>query len=137
MTDIQRVRELINWLIYKGYAKSDGGVAERLGYTQSSFSQIINGKVPLSSRFVQKLCSANSQINSNWIFTGEGEMLMRPYPEKPLQSKGGDKPLRYGKGARNDEAADISDLLDVLKETTRQMKVLQAQISELISLQKK
>ena len=107
MTDIQRVRAVIKWLIYAGYGQTEKEIAGDLGYTQSYFSQIINGKVPLSKQFLRKISSVSSNINYNWLLTGKGEMLTQPYPEKPLQSKGGDKPLRYGKGARNDEAAEI------------------------------
>lgn len=57
------------------YAENERELAEKLGYTKSSFSQIINGKVPLSERFVQKLASVDRNINEVWIMTGEGNML--------------------------------------------------------------
>jgi hypothetical protein len=47
-----------------------------LGYTKSSFSQILNGKVPLSEKFVKKLCSLDENINGVWILEGDGEMLL-------------------------------------------------------------
>lgn len=46
-----------------------------LGYQKSSFSQIVNGKVPLSEKFVKRLCSLDENINDVWILTGEGELL--------------------------------------------------------------
>lgn len=57
------------------YAENERELAEKLGYTKSSFSQIVNGKVPLSERFVQKLASVDRNINEVWIMTGEGNML--------------------------------------------------------------
>lgn len=57
------------------YARNERELAEKLGYTKSSFSQIVNGKVPLSERFVQKLASVDRNINEVWIMTGEGNML--------------------------------------------------------------
>lgn len=57
------------------YAENERELAEKLGYTKSSFSQIVNGKVPLSERFVQKLASVDENINEVWIMTGEGNML--------------------------------------------------------------
>ncbi|MCX4262335.1 MAG: helix-turn-helix transcriptional regulator [Alistipes sp.] len=57
------------------YAENERELAEKLGYTKSSFSQIVNGKVPLSERFVQKLASVDKNINEVWILTGEGNML--------------------------------------------------------------
>ena len=57
------------------YAENERELAEKLGYTKSSFSQIVTGKVPLSERFVQKLASVDRNINEVWIMTGEGNML--------------------------------------------------------------
>lgn len=75
MTETQRVKKVINWLVFMEYAENERELAEKLGYTKSSFSQIVNGKVPLSERFVQKLASADRNINEVWIMTGEGNML--------------------------------------------------------------
>lgn len=75
MTETQRVKKVINWLVFMEYAENERELAEKLGYTKSSFSQIVNGKVPLSERFVQKLASVDRNINEVWIMTGEGNML--------------------------------------------------------------
>ncbi|MGR3791451.1 hypothetical protein ACUXZJ_11325 [Flavobacterium sp. TN-1] len=74
MTKIERVRKLCKWLIYEGFAENDTELAKKLGYTKSSFSQIINEKVPLSDKFITKLCEANENINKFWIL-GRGDML--------------------------------------------------------------
>ena len=75
MTETQRVKKVINWLVFMEYAENERELAEKLGYTKSSFSQIVNGKVTLSERFVQKLASVDRNINEVWIMTGEGNML--------------------------------------------------------------
>ncbi len=75
MTDLKRVKKVINWLIFQDFAENEKGVADIIGYTKSSFSQIINGKVPLSERFIDKLASIDENINKVWIKTGVGEML--------------------------------------------------------------
>ena len=75
MTETQRVKKVINWFVFMEYAENERELAEKLGYTKSSFSQIVNGKVPLSERFVQKLASVDRNINEVWIMTGEGNML--------------------------------------------------------------
>lgn len=75
MTETQRVKKVINWLVFMEYAENERELAEKLGYTKSSFSQIVNGKVPLSERFVQKLASVDRNIDEVWIMTGEGNML--------------------------------------------------------------
>ena len=75
MTETQRVKKVINWLVFMEYAENERELSEKLGYTKASFSQIVNGKVPLSERFVQKLASVDRNINEVWIMTGEGNML--------------------------------------------------------------
>ena len=75
MTELQRVKKIIKWLIYTEFAESERDLAEKLGYTKSSLSQIVTGKVPLSDKFVNKLCAIDENINNEWIASGEGEML--------------------------------------------------------------
>lgn len=76
----QRIRKAINWLIFQDVAESEKEIADRLGYTKSSFSQIVNGKVPLSEKFVRKLCSLDENINDVWITEGEGSLLKTDTP---------------------------------------------------------
>lgn len=75
MTENQRIKKAINWLIFQGVAESEKELADLLGYTKSSFSQIVNGKVPLSEKFVKKLCGLDENINEVWILRGEGDLL--------------------------------------------------------------
>lgn len=75
MTEVQRIRKAINWLLYKGVAENDRELSEIMGYTKSSFSQIVNGRVPLSDKFAKKLCRLDANINEVWILTGEGGMF--------------------------------------------------------------
>lgn len=76
MSNLKRIKKIINWLIYKEIGESEKEIAERLGYTKSSFSQIVNGKVPLSDKFISKLCSLDENINLVWVQSGEGEMFL-------------------------------------------------------------
>lgn len=75
MSDIQRIKKVINWLIFQDVAESEKQLADLLGYTKSSFSQIVNGKVPLSEKFVKKLCGLDENINEVWVLKGEGSMF--------------------------------------------------------------
>lgn len=76
MEELKRVKKVVNWLIYQEIASNEREIAERLGYTKSSFSQIMNGKVPLSEKFVNKLCALGENINSVWVMSGAGEMFI-------------------------------------------------------------
>ena len=75
MTKIERLKKLCKWLIYIGYADNDTDLASKLGYTKSSFSQIINGKVPISDKFIDKICATDEDINKVWISSGDGQMI--------------------------------------------------------------
>lgn len=76
----QRVRKAINWLIFQDVAENERALANLMGYTKSSFSQLVNGKVPLSEKFVKKLSSLDPNINEVWIMTGEGNLLKSDNP---------------------------------------------------------
>jgi len=73
--DLQRIRKIINWYIFQEYGKSATEIAAKLGYTKSSLSQILNEQVPISQKFVDKLCSIDKNINKDWI-SGKGKMLL-------------------------------------------------------------
>jgi phage repressor protein C with HTH and peptisase S24 domain len=91
MTDLERVEKLIKWLIFMGYGKNEDDLGEKLGYSKSGFSQLKNGHVNLSNKFINNLCSLNENINKDWIKTGEGTMFsseivnnLEPLPGIPL-----------------------------------------------------
>ncbi len=71
----QRIKKAINWLIFQEIAENERALADLLGYTKSSFSQIVNGKVPLSDKFVKALCSLDENINDVWVKSGEGKLF--------------------------------------------------------------
>lgn len=75
MTKIERVKKLCKWLIFDGFADNDADLAKKLGYSKSSFSQIINERVPLSTKFIDNLCNSNKNINKVWITELKGSML--------------------------------------------------------------
>lgn len=92
MTNIERVKKVCKWLVFNDYADNDKELADYIGYTKSSFSQIINEKVPLSAKFIDKLCSIDENINKVWVHTGKGEMLktsnaIKSYPKPDKKEK--------------------------------------------------
>ncbi len=75
MSENERVKMVIDWLIYIGYATSRKELAESIGYKDTSLSQIENGKVNVSSKFIKSLANLDSRINEAWLTKEEGEML--------------------------------------------------------------
>ena len=78
MSDIERVMKLIDWLIFTKKVISRRQLSEIMGYKESYLSQILNGKVPVTEKFLKKLSIVDSSVNLNWLLTGEGEMLTTP-----------------------------------------------------------
>ena len=80
MTVNERIKLAIKWLIGQRIADNQEEVGKLLGYSnKSSFSQVINGRVPLPNDFVERLCSLDRNINKVWITEEKGEMI---YPQK-------------------------------------------------------
>lgn len=121
MNEIQRIRKAINWLLFKGVAENDRELAEKLDYTKSSFSQIVNGRVPLSEKFVKKLCRLDKNINEVWILAGEGEMF-KSEKESNLN--------------RENVVTIQKDVWNVLQQQAASLASKDKQIDELMSLLK-
>lgn len=102
----ENVKKVVAWLIASGYATSQRELATKLGYRESSFSQILNGHVPMSDKFLGRLKNLEPRIDIGWIKTGYGEMLggaqMEVIPEEDsdmvfvTQSNTGSKFFRKG-----------------------------------------
>lgn len=76
MTIHDRVKLVIKWLIGTGVAKNQESIGRLLGYSnKSSFSQILNNKVPLPNDFIDRLCILNGNINKVWIEEEVGNMI--------------------------------------------------------------
>lgn len=121
MEQTQRIRKAINWLIFQEVAENERALANLMGYTKSSFSQLVNGKVPLSEKFVKKLCSLDPNINEVWIMTGQGNLLNSDNPNGltdvtiPADVWAVIKAQANGLSARDRQ---IDDLIGLLQEQT-------------------
>lgn len=82
LSDLQRIRKVVKWLIFSGFGENEKELAEYLGYTNSAFSQILNGKVPISDKFINKLVSLDKNINKVWIKTGNENLFIHSEKDK-------------------------------------------------------
>lgn len=72
---INRIKILVHWLISQGIVESQQDLGEKIGITNKSYlSQLVNGRT-VSLSFINKLSEMDSRINSDWLLSGEGEML--------------------------------------------------------------
>lgn len=121
MTAIQRVKKLIKWLIFSDYGDNENEIATLLGYNKSSLSQILNEKVPLSDKFIEKICKIDQNINKVWIETGDGEML--------ISNKRSDDRTENNLSPTNTKA-----MIELQKELTERLKESQKQVTSLIEI---
>ncbi len=75
MTELERLKKAIFELRSKGLLKKQDDIAQKTGYNKSSISEILNGKVPLSEKFIKVFCSEFG-VNSDYIIKG-GELNIR------------------------------------------------------------
>lgn len=82
MEQESRIKRVINWLVFQGYIESQNDLATRLGYSKSYMSQALHGHENLSKKFADKLCSFDSNLNSVWLLSGNGDMFLNnPFSE--------------------------------------------------------
>lgn len=116
MEDLKRIKKVVNWLIFREVAENERSLAEVMGYTKSSFSQIMNGKVSLSDKFMKNLCALDENINFVWVKSGEGSMFI--------------------KDNLNSEMTVPTDVWDVIKKQSESLAARDRQIDELMGLLK-
>lgn len=67
MTDLQKIKISIGILTALGFAKNQKEVGVLMGYdNESSFSQVVNGKVPIPSNFIKKLRLLSKEVDVFW-----------------------------------------------------------------------
>lgn len=59
---LQQITKVIDWLVYDGVVKNRRQLASQLGYRESYFSQIMNGKVEVSDKFMEKLVRFDKRV---------------------------------------------------------------------------
>lgn len=116
---LRRLKRVINWLIFKEIAENERALAETLGYTKSSFSQIVTGKVPLSEKFMKRICSLDENINFVWLQSGEGEMF-----------------LSNNLNSEDSGVTVSSDVLKIIKQQAESLSARDKQIDELMEMLK-
>ena len=76
MTEIQRIKVAVKALISLGIAKNQEEIGKLMDYkSKSSFSQVLNGLVPLPADFVDRLCKLDRRLVKMWIKNEQGNVL--------------------------------------------------------------
>lgn len=88
-------------------------------WDKSSFSQIATGKVPLSEKFMKRICSLDENTNFVWLQSGEGEMFL----SNNLNSEDGG-------------VAVPKDAWEIIKQQAESLSARDKQIDELMEMLK-
>ena len=80
MTINDRLKE-----IRKSTNLSQREFSKRIFFSQTMYSDIENGNVPIKERLL-RLISSQFNVNLDWIKTGNGEMFSSPPPDYRLES---------------------------------------------------
>ena len=129
MTETERIKKAIKWLIGSGIAKTQEGIGLLMGYSnKSAFSQVVNNPDKRPEDFVLRLCNLNNVLNKNWLLTGEGSMLKTT---DQSVSQGGDDAILSDADLNNS-----STMKKLLESLLRQNEELIRQNGALIDLYK-
>lgn len=127
MTDTERIKKAIKWLIGSGIAKTQEGIGLLMGYSnKSAFSQVVNNPDKRPEDFVARLCNLNNALNKNWLLTGEGSMLKNT--DQPVSQGGEDSTLS------NADLNNSSTMKKYLDQVLRQNEELIRQNGVLLDL---
>lgn len=131
MDACKRLKKVINWLIFKEIAENERALSELLGYTKSSFSQIVTGKVPMSEKFMKKICSLDENINFVWLQSGEGEMFISDNLNSEVSfSDDVWKVIKQQAESLSARDRQIDELMAMLKEQIQENKKISARMEE-------
>ena len=111
MTEKDRIKKVIFWLISQDIIKNQEDLAHRMGYNPSSLSQIVTGIKPLSKKFARKLASISDKINIDYLFGGD-DMLKK---SKVVQQQDLTKDI---------QANDMSMLIQVIHSQQKTIEML-------------
>jgi transcriptional regulator with XRE-family HTH domain len=68
MSDNKRLKNVISWLISQEEVESQADFAKKLGYSDSTISQIVNGKKKLSQKLANNISQKWEKVNPDYLF---------------------------------------------------------------------
>lgn len=70
-----RFREVVDYLMYKGFLSSQADLSTSLELSKGYVSQLMSGKKEPSESVIDSLISAFPEISKEWILSGRGVMM--------------------------------------------------------------
>jgi transcriptional regulator with XRE-family HTH domain len=82
MTENERFKEVLNYLIRGKKIRNQQEFTEKVGSNKTTISQIKNGEIKIPNNLFEKITHAFPFISFDWLLTGEGEMLKQECQEQ-------------------------------------------------------
>ncbi|ACF13360.1 peptidase S24 and S26 domain protein [Chloroherpeton thalassium ATCC 35110] len=108
-------------------------IAFSFGISQSSLSEIENGKFSPGSDIILSLCRYFN-IDSNWLLTGTGKMFLEKKPESENISEAGDEPSAADWQLQAEQAAKTAASRSESEALAGDVAALKKQVNELFGL---
>lgn len=126
MEKTNRFKTLVLYLIGEGVINSQKELADKLDYPATTLSQIINGRIGTSEKFIARIKHLQPNLNENWLLTGEGEMLLS---QGQTQHVSGTSNITQQNHHGNNTVSTDDRLLSILEEQGHQLTTSQAQLT--------
>lgn len=102
MTNNERLKKSILWIISQGLAISQEDIASMIGLNAQYLSQLVSGKNPINERFAKKFVSKFENINIDYIL-GDSEVMLINNQDKSNSNL-----------YKNSNSIDFSELFDAV-----------------------
>lgn len=76
MTDNQKLKNVVNYLVFQGRVTSVADFADKIGQNRSGVSEKINGRKPVTEAFVLRLTKAFPEINPNYLLDVDCDKML-------------------------------------------------------------
>ena len=113
--DLKRVRELKNYLIFRGYAEDQKELAQKLDYTEGTFSSILSGKRDVTMKFLNKILELDENVNKSYILENTGDLLRNDISTENKRLMRENELLTELLEAKKEEILRLKSDIDVLK----------------------
>jgi hypothetical protein len=122
MKKLERIQDAVAYLKGKRIIRSQQDIANAMEFNKTSVSQALKGNESyLTNSFLKKFCVSFSEINSNWLLTGKGDMI-NPSQKVIQNNKGDGQQVVLGNG---NNTGDIT-----LSQCQQEVETLKARLKD-------
>lgn len=126
----ERFKTAIDYLKKMKIVKNQGDIAEKMGITSQTITEILGGRMKLTTEKIVKFCSLYD-FSPEWFLTGEGNML-KSNANNTINNSGDFCENIIG----DDLKQQLAELINIQKKFQDMISVKDKQINELIEILK-